>query len=143
MLCTTPSTSLTKCATKDQVLPTSEASADDTEIILAIDQLFQRLYIQPALEKVGATVVGPVSSTTEVRNLRPWRCSAVIMASDLADGSSLHLARELRDSGIAHLVLVGAPSNDEWTSGGLPVLREPFTAYDVVNWIAQLPRLPT
>jgi DNA-binding NtrC family response regulator len=107
-------------------------------VLFADDDTFQIAYVGSALTAAGHTFIGPIRSSDGVRDLIAGGATprAVVLASWLADGPSWQLVEELRAREISHLVLI-CPSERETDFGATSVLKKPFAAYQVVEWVAR------
>jgi DNA-binding response OmpR family regulator len=89
---------------------------------------------------LSARIVGPFRSIKEVRDYFAFAPipSAVVLGTQLVDGSGWELVDALRACGVPHLLLIGSHSSDESDRHpGIAVLRKPFAAYQVMEWAAQ------
>lgn len=112
-------------------------------VLIADGDSFEGNYVATVLAGVGACIVGPLRSIQEVRAYFAFAPipSAVVLGTQLADGSGWELVDALRGCGVPHLLLIGSHSRDESDRHpGVAVLRKPFAAYQVMEWASQFTR---
>jgi hypothetical protein len=112
-------------------------------ILVANQDMFESGYVIAALAAAGASVIGPMSSIVDIRTLLESGAipKAIVSADHLIDGPVWELTETLRGHGIAYLILLGSSNHDDFGElDGIPVLRKPFGAYQVVEWVSQVER---
>jgi hypothetical protein len=112
----------------------------ESVVLIADGDSFEGDYVAAVLAGSGARIVGPLRSIQEVRDYFAGAPvpSAVVLGTQLADGSGWELVDALQGCGIPHLLLIGSHSRDDSDRHpGVAVLRKPFAAYQVMEWAAQ------
>lgn len=114
--------------------------APNITVLIADLDSFESGYVATTLQASGAIVIGPLQSADEVRARLAAGPppGAVVLGDRLADGLARDLIPTLREQNIAHLLLIGAAREESGDLSGIPVLHQPFGAYQVVQWAAQL-----